>query len=95
MLLPCRLKTQISTASSATNMRPSALEYPTSGWVIFQSAALGQFCTGTNYVKTLSAQRQFGEQRPEVRRRFVESNDRLGTRRLRLCQSVRLLCFEA
>jgi hypothetical protein len=33
MLLPCRLKTRISTASSATNMRSSAMEYPTSGIV--------------------------------------------------------------
>ena len=31
-------------------MRPSAWEYPTSGWVIFQSATLGQFCTGTNII---------------------------------------------
>jgi hypothetical protein len=27
-------------------MRPSAAEYLTSGWVSFQSATLGQFCTG-------------------------------------------------
>ena len=38
MLLPCLLKTRISTASSATSMRPSAAEYPTPGWVSFQSA---------------------------------------------------------
>src|SRR5579875_1102023 len=48
MLLPCRLKTRISTASSATSMRPSRSEYPTPGWVSFQSATLGQFCIGTN-----------------------------------------------
>jgi hypothetical protein len=48
MLLPCRLKTRISTASSVTNMWASASEYPTSGWVIFQSATLGQFYIGTN-----------------------------------------------
>src|SRR5262249_27602832 len=41
MLLPCRLKTRISTASSATSMRPSASEYPTLGWVNFQSAIPG------------------------------------------------------
>jgi hypothetical protein len=50
MLLPCRLKTRISTASSATNMRPSAWEYPTSRWVNFQSATLGQFSIGGNMV---------------------------------------------
>jgi len=27
-------------------MRSSAAEYPTPGWVSFQSATLGQFCTG-------------------------------------------------
>lgn len=48
MLFPCRLKTQISTASSATNMRPSAWEYPTPGWVNFQLATPGQFCIGGN-----------------------------------------------
>ncbi|MGA7617857.1 hypothetical protein, partial [Candidatus Binatus sp.] len=42
------LKTRISTASSATNMRASALEYPTPGWINFQSATLGQFCIGGN-----------------------------------------------
>jgi len=47
-LLPCRLRTRISTASSATSMRPYAAEYPTPGWVIFQSATLGQFCIGGN-----------------------------------------------
>ncbi len=52
MLFPCRLKTRISTASSATNMRPSAAEYLTSGWVSFQSATLGQICTG-DYTATL------------------------------------------
>src|SRR5580704_15190844 len=36
MLLPCLLKTRISTASSATNMRSSAAEYPTPGWVSFR-----------------------------------------------------------
>src|SRR5579863_4520883 len=56
MLLPCRLKTRISTASSATNMRPSAAEYPTSGWVNFQSATLGQFCIGTNSVALIVVQ---------------------------------------
>src|SRR5579875_4229943 len=55
MLLPCRLKTRISTASSATSMRPSRSEYPTPGWVSFQSATLGQFCIGTN--KLLSLER--------------------------------------
>src|SRR5258708_38581736 len=50
MLLPCRFKTRISTASSATSMRPSAWEYPTPGWVNFQSATLGQFCIGGNNV---------------------------------------------
>jgi hypothetical protein len=29
-------------------MRPSRSEYPTPGWVSFQSATLGQFCIGTN-----------------------------------------------
>src|SRR5208337_4511819 len=48
MLLPCRLKTRISTASSATSIRSSASEYPTLGWVNFQSAILGQFCIGGN-----------------------------------------------
>ena len=43
MLLPCLLKTRISTASSATNMRPSAAEYPTLGWVSFQSATRVSF----------------------------------------------------
>jgi len=35
MLLPCRLRTRISTASSATNMRPSAAEYPRRGGSVF------------------------------------------------------------
>ena len=48
MLLPCRLKIRISTASSATSMRPSTAEYPTLGWVMFQSATLGQFRIGGN-----------------------------------------------
>ena len=47
MLFPCRLKTRISTASSATNMRPSAAEYPTPGWVSFQSATRISFASAT------------------------------------------------
>jgi hypothetical protein len=49
------IDTRISTASSATNMRSSALEYPTSGWVNFQSATLGQFCIGGYSVTQLTA----------------------------------------
>src|SRR5450755_1165229 len=43
MLLPCLFKTRISTVSSATNMRPSAAEYPTPAWVSFQSATRVSF----------------------------------------------------
>jgi len=55
-LLPCLLKTRISTVSSTTNMRPSAAEYPTPGWVNFQSAILGQFCIGGNTMLNAIAQ---------------------------------------
>src|SRR5215467_10299482 len=57
MLLPCRLKTRISTASSATNMRPSRRKYPMPGWVIFQPATPGQFPTGGDSTTTLRAAR--------------------------------------
>jgi hypothetical protein len=33
---------------STTSMRSSVVEYPTPGWVNFQSATLGQFSTGGN-----------------------------------------------
>src|SRR5262249_52471046 len=42
-LFPCRLRTRISTASSATSMRPSHPEYPTPGWVSFQLATRVSF----------------------------------------------------
>src|SRR6516225_9263072 len=43
MLLPCRLKTRISTASSTTNMALPPWGYSTSGWVNFQSATWVSF----------------------------------------------------
>jgi len=61
MLLPCGLKTRISTASSATNMRLSAWESLTSGWVSFQSATLGQFCIGGNKGKVTRRERFLAE----------------------------------
>jgi len=44
------LKTRISTASSATNMRSSAVEYPTPGWVSFQSATRVSFALAATAV---------------------------------------------
>src|SRR5690242_12901988 len=42
MLLPCRLRTRVSTACSATSMRPSEQEYLTPGWIRFTLTTLGQ-----------------------------------------------------
>jgi hypothetical protein len=53
MLLPCRLKTRISTVSTVTNVRLSVAEYPAPGWVNFQSATLAQFCPGDYTLATL------------------------------------------
>src|ERR1700722_18573922 len=55
MLLPCLLKTRISTASSATSMRPSTAEYPTPGWVSFQSATRISFASATTTEAAASA----------------------------------------
>jgi Mg/Co/Ni transporter MgtE len=54
MLLPCLLKTRISTASSATSIRSSVAEYPTPAWVSFQSATLGQFRIGGHIIRTMA-----------------------------------------
>src|SRR5262249_6849259 len=50
MLFPCRLRTRISTASSATSMRPSHQEYPMPGWVGFQLATRVSFALAVTRV---------------------------------------------
>jgi hypothetical protein len=48
MLFPCRFRTRISTAFSATSMRaPAATEYPMPGWVNFQPATRISFAPAT------------------------------------------------
>ena len=49
MLLPCLLKTRISTAPSATSMRTSIAEYPTPAWVSFQSATRVSFAPAATF----------------------------------------------
>src|SRR5580698_5111805 len=63
MLLPCRLKTRISTASSATNMRSSAMEYPTSGIVWSAPAVVGK---SLDSVKPVTYARPFQLERLEL-----------------------------
>src|SRR6516164_4450224 len=52
MLLPCRLKTRISTASSTTNMALPPWGYSMSGWVNFQSATWVSFAPAATRART-------------------------------------------
>jgi len=54
-------------------MRASASEYPTPGWINFQSATLGQFCIGGNRRKSIA----YASNIKEIIAFVVAYNDRI------------------